>query len=87
MMHDQIVDGSIAIQATRYANAAARDAAIPTPTNGMEVYLIAEGYMTDYVGGLWTTRASGAVANASTTVAGKVQMATLVQTTAGTNTG
>lgn len=33
-----------------YANAAARDAAIPSPANGMSVYLTAEGYFTDYQG-------------------------------------
>jgi hypothetical protein len=86
-MHDQMIDPSIAIQVTRYANATARDVAIPVPVNGMEVYLIAEGYFTDYVSGAWVQRASGAVANADTTTAGKVEVATLAETTAGTNIG
>lgn len=86
-MHDQMLDPSLFIQVTRYANAAARDVAIPVPVNGQEVYLIAEGYFTDYVAGAWVQRASGAVGNASDTVAGKVEVATLAETTAGTNTG
>lgn len=42
MMHDQIMDPSLFVQVTRYANATARDVAIPVPVNGMEVYLISE---------------------------------------------
>lgn len=53
----------------------------------MEVYLTTEGYFTDYVGGVWVARASGAVANASTTVAGKVEIATDIELALGTNTG
>ena len=70
-----------------YANAAARDAALPAPTNGSSVYLTAEGYFTDYVGGAWVQRGTGAVANASTTVAGKVEIATAAEFDAGTTTG
>lgn len=84
MMHDQIMDPSLFVQVTRYANATARDVAIPVPVNGMEVYLISEWYMTDYVSGAWVQRASGAVANASTTVAGKVEVATQTEVNNGT---
>lgn len=40
--------------------------------------------MTDYVSGAWVQRASGAVANASTTVAGKVEIATQTEVNNGT---
>lgn len=43
--------------------------------------------MTDYVSGAWVQRASGAVANASTTVAGKVEVATQTEVNNGTATG
>lgn len=60
-----------------YANASARDLAIPSPSNGMSVYLTAEGYFTDYQGGAWNIRSTGtAVWNATTTVAWKVEIAT-----------
>lgn len=87
MMHDQIMDPSLSIQVTRYANASARDLALPVPVNGMEVYLIAEWYMTDYVSGAWVQRASWAVANASTTVSGKVEIPTQTEVNNGTATG
>lgn len=41
-MHDQIPDASYALECPTYANAAARDAAITSPANGMQVYLISE---------------------------------------------
>jgi hypothetical protein len=46
--HDQIVDVSTALTATVYANAAARNAGIPSPTGGMQVYLTAEARYEDY---------------------------------------
>jgi hypothetical protein len=70
-----------------YANAAARDAAEPTPADGRSCYLIAEGYFTDRAGGAWVTRSTGAVGNASETLSGKVQQATLAQQGTATETG
>ncbi len=65
-----------------YADATARDVWIPSPANGMEVYLTAEGYYTDYQGWVWWTRDTGTVtANASTTVAGKVELPTTAEMT------
>jgi len=60
-----------------YADATARDVAIPSPVNGMEVYLTTEGQFYDYQSGAWASRAVGTTTpNASTTVAGKVEMST-----------
>lgn len=70
-----------------YADATARDAAIPSPANGMVVYLTDEGVNYQYIGGAWTTYATGSVSNASTTVAGKVEIATAEERAAGTSTG
>lgn len=70
-----------------YANAAARDAAIPSPTNGMSVYLTAEWYFTDYQAWAWSSRAAwAATVNASTTVAGKVELPTTAETQSLTTT-
>lgn len=70
-----------------YANAAARDAAIPTPANGDCAYLTAEGHWTDYIAGAWVSRATGATPNASETVAGKAEQGTLAEQKAQTETG
>lgn len=73
---------------TVYANAAARDVAIPSPTNGMQCYLTDTGKFMDYTAGAWVNRESGGTfANASTTVAGKVEEATAAQVVAKTGTG
>lgn len=58
----------------KFANAAARDAYFTSPVNGNSAYLTTEGKRTDYVGGAWADRASGTNPNASTTVAGKVEL-------------
>lgn len=64
-----------------YANAAARDVAIPSPANGMSVYLTAEWYFTDYQAWAWSSRAAWATTvNATTTVAGKVELPTTSET-------
>lgn len=77
-------DGQLAV----YANAAARDAAITTPVNGMQCYLTDTGKFSDYTAGSWVDRESGGTfANASTTVAGKVEEATAAQVVAKTGTG
>lgn len=71
-----------------YADAAARDVAIPTPTNGTEVYLTSEGYFTDYTAGSWVARTpSASPPNATSTVAGKVELATDAEVTSGATTG
>lgn len=82
---DVVATGSL--KAPVYANAAARDVAIPSPANGMEAYLTAEGKFTDYVAGAWTDRASGTNPNMSTTVAGKSEEGTVAEQAAHTATG
>lgn len=83
---DVIFSGSERIPV--YANATARDAAITSPVNGMQVYNTADGKFQDYTGGAWVDRESGGTfPNASETVAGKVEIATTAEATAGTDTG
>lgn len=62
-----------------YANAAARDAAITSPRNGMAIYNTALATAQDYIAGSWVNRAAGSTPNGSETVSGKWQGATLVQ--------
>lgn len=64
----------------KFADAAARDAYFTSPVNGNSAYLTAEGKRTDYVGGAWVDRATGSTPNASTTVAGKVEISTQTET-------
>lgn len=70
-----------------YATTTARDAAIPTPANGMMVYVTADGVIFQYIAGAWSSMATGTTSNASTTVAGKVELATQAELNAGTDTG
>ena len=70
-----------------YADAADRDAKITNPENGMQVYLVSEGYFTDYAGGTWVQRANGATPNATDAISGKVEIATTAESKAGTNSG
>ena len=71
-----------------YASLAALQAAFPSPTNGMSAYCTAEGKVYDGIGGSWVARESGGTfANASETVAGRVEAATSAETAAGTDTG
>lgn len=70
-----------------FADTTARDAAITSPANGMSCYVTADGAFYDYQGGAWASRASGSTPNASTTVAGKVELATQSENNAGTATG
>jgi len=70
-----------------FADATARDAAITSPSNGMICYQTDTGVMMQYIGGAWATFATGTVANASETVAGKVELATAAERAAGTATG
>lgn len=72
-------------QVTAYADATARDAAITSPANWMQCYLTDTGKFSDYTGGSWTDRESWwTFANASTTVAWKVEIATDAEVTAWT---
>jgi len=70
-----------------YATTTTRDAAITSPSNGMICYVTADGVLYQYIGGAWATFATGTVANASSTVAGKVEMATTAELLAGSDTG
>lgn len=71
-----------------FATAAVRDATILSPQNGDMCYVTASGMFFDYTAGSWIARASGGVfPNASTTVAGKVELATQAENNAGTSTG
>lgn len=60
--------------------------AIAGPTNGMIVFNSTTGVMNQYVGGVWTTFASGTTANAANNTAGKVDLATAAENAAGTAT-
>lgn len=70
----------------KFADATARDAYFTSPVNWNTAYLTSLWAWTDYIGGVWTTRATGSVVNASTTVAGKVEIATQAETEAMTAT-
>jgi len=62
---------------TAYADTTARDAAITTAANWMQVYLTDTGKFTDYTWWSWVDRESGwTFPNASATVAWKVELAT-----------
>lgn len=71
----------------KFTDATARDAYFTSPVNGNSAYLTSLWAWTDYIGGVWSTRATGSVVNASTTVAGKVEKATSGEVTAWTSTG
>lgn len=58
-----------------YADSTARDVAIPSPSNGMTVYLTAPGVLYQYISGAWTTFASGTTLIAADHTAGKVDIA------------
>lgn len=77
----------VAQTAPVYADATARDAGITTPANGMIIYNTAAGLFQQYIGGAWSDMATGSVANASTTVAGKIEIATNAEMGTATSTG
>lgn len=70
-----------------FADATARDAAITSPTNGDRCYNTAAGVFQKYQGGAWTDDATGTTANASVTVAGKVEISTDAEIRSKTGTG
>lgn len=86
-MHDQLQDNSLAVNLPNYANATARDTAIPSPVNGMMIYNSGTGTIQQYIGGAWSDIATGSTVNATETVAGKVEIATQSEVNAGTRTG
>lgn len=58
-----------------------------TPANGMMIYNSTTGTLQQYSGGTWASVGTDATANASTTVAGKVEEATAAELGAGTAAG
>ena len=83
-MHDQLQDFSLSVNLPNYADATARDSAITSPINGMMIYNSGTGTIQQYIGGSWSDLATGTVVNASTTVAGKVEIATQAEVNAWT---
>lgn len=80
--------GSGRIQVPVFADSTARDAAIPSPVNGLMVYSTADGEFQAYQSGAWVSVSSGSTQpNATETVAGKVELATQSEANAGTATG
>jgi len=69
-----------------YANAAARDAAITSPTNGMIIYNTALWLNQQYINSAWSNVDTGATPNGDETTAGKFQWATLAQQATATET-
>ena len=57
-----------------------------TPEEGMIIRNSTTWVLNQYIGGSWATFATGSVSNASTTVSGKVEVATDAEITAGTAT-
>ena len=71
-----------------YADETARDVAIPTPVNWMQVYVTSLWAFTDYQGWFWGVRATWtAIPNAEEWVAGKVELPTDAEVTAWTAIG
>lgn len=70
-----------------YADATARDTAIPSPANGMIIYNSGIGALQQYVAGAWTNFASGSTVNADTTTAGKVELPTTSEVQSNSQTG
>ncbi len=58
--------------------------AIVSPANGMIIYNTTTSVMNQYIGGAWTTFATGTVSNAANNVAGKTDIATAAEVAAGT---
>ena len=85
---EQFRNGTWWLENPVFTDATQRDAAIPVPLNGMKCYNTAVGLNQSYVTGSWMNDGlSSPVPNASTTVAGKVQEATLAELVAQTGTG
>lgn len=79
---------TVSLKIPVFADTAARDAAIPAPENGMECYITADGKYNDYTAGFWVERESGGTfPNATTAIAGKVELGTAAEVLAGTAAG
>lgn len=87
MQFDGDVSTTVSLKVPVYADATARNAGIPSPSNGMIIYNEALGVLQQYIAWAWADNASGTTVNASTTVAGKVEIATQTEIDAGTDTG
>lgn len=74
------------IKSPVFADATARDAAITSPANGMVCYVTVVG-LQFYSGGSWNTVGTATVNNASTTVAGIIEISTSSERGAGTAIG
>lgn len=83
------VDTNTSINFNYYATTTARDADLPSPTIWKDYAFCLDTWLLYYYWWSWRTEFdTGTVtANASTTVAGKVEQATTAQNTAGTATG
>lgn len=81
--------GSGSLSQPTFATTAARDQALgANPTGAVRAAcVIATGLCYDYIGGTWTARTGGSIANGSTTVAGKFQLATVKDQSGSTVTG
>jgi len=71
----------------KFADEAARDAYFTAPVDGNSAYVTSLWLRTDYISWAWVNRATGSVSNASTTVAGKVEVPTWAEDTAWAVTG
>lgn len=90
VMHDQYVDKAIALPIVGYTTTArdALDMASDYFTGSYPIiYNSTVGEYQYYTGSAWASFASGTTSDASTTVAGKVEIATTAESIAGTDTG
>ena len=78
-MHDQRSDKQEWLPTRVYATTTTRDAAITSPSNGMQCYITADWVFTDYIAWAWAQRVTWATPNGSTTVAGKFEEATVAE--------
>ena len=61
--------------------------AVASPANGMIIYNTSTGVMNQYIGGAWTTFATGTTADATTTASGKVEVGVAADNAASTGAG
>jgi len=80
-------NAGVAQSCPEYADIATGEAAITSPQNGNRFYATAEGVERIYIGGAWTSAASGTTVNATETAAGKIELATVAEQGAQTETG
>lgn len=83
---EETFDNAVAAAIPVYADAATGEAAI-TGSNGRSFYATAEGVVREYIAGAWGNSTGIATPNASTTVAGKVEEATVAEQGTATTTG